>query len=145
MSLASNTIHSTPGSRKSSRRLGRGSRQRPGHLSRSRDKGVSGLAPAVVAARRFARLNESSKGAETFWLQEYVSQAQSGFLATLERICSPGDTVTVAFLREKGAVDTLHQVKVLNRRTDEEHYTEGLFGEQRGDRRNCQSWGNVVV
>ncbi|MEK7623256.1 MAG: 50S ribosomal protein L15 [Patescibacteria group bacterium] len=146
MSLASNTIHSTPGSRKSSRRLGRGHGSGRGTSAGRGTKGQRARTGgrSRTAIRPFKR--ELQKVPKLSGFKSMYPKPTVVSLATLERICSPGDTVTVAFLREKGAVDTLHQVKVLSTGELTKSITlKGCLASKGAIAAIAKAGGNVVV
>jgi large subunit ribosomal protein L15 len=115
MTLAPHTIHAGKGSRKGTRRLGRGhgtgrgtsaGRGTKGQRARTGGRSGTALRPLKRELLRVPKL----RGFRSMFPRPAVVT-----LKTLERICVENDTVTPEFLASKGVIrDTKKAVKILS-------------------------------
>jgi large subunit ribosomal protein L15 len=114
MTLAPHTIHPAQGSKKTSRRLGRGhgtgrgkSAGRGTKGQRARTGGKSRT--SILAFKKMLQKIPKSRG-----FHSLAPKKETVTLATLERIAANGDTVTPMYLKHKGVVGTPeYGVKIL--------------------------------
>lgn len=115
MTIAPHTIKAAAGSRRSSRRLGRGHGSGRGTSAGRGTKGQRARAGgrSRTALRPFKR--ELQKVPKLRGFSSQYPKPTIVTLRTLDRITAPGDVVTPVFLLEKKCVRTIkHGVKVLS-------------------------------
>lgn len=114
MELSAHTINASSGTRKSSKRVGRGNASGKGTYASRGLKGQRARSGGKGGTQRRGFKASLQKVPKLRGFNSLNAKPETVTLATLSRICKDGDAVTPNFLANKGVIDKpQHGVKIL--------------------------------